>query len=123
MLSEVALSDDGIDARLEQCVAYANETKALKGTPDYEKRIESLKELSSDTSRPDLMAMAESILEELEIDSSAGLIQRDQIELALAADANDFMGGDQRYVRMEDALVDEDDAATVLDFRRNRRRA
>lgn len=119
MSNEVAqpLSDEGIEARLAECIKFAREIEELQKTDpaEHKRRIAYLRVISQRTGAKNekLAALAQSVLEELNIDTSP--ISREDIKEALRDDGS-FMGADDPIAPIEDVKQDRAGSEAIFRF-------
>ncbi len=119
MKNKVAQNDEAIafDEKAKIVVEEAKRIKALKDTdrPKYDKIVAKLQEAVSEKANTRVGHMAQSALEELQIDSTEGLTVEEREEINgvfRAEDENTYMGDSERFISIEDAqrngeLIDE----------------
>ena len=110
MTNEAAQADDAfsIDARANECAAYAKELKRMQRTNviGFKNAIARLKQAALEEADTAIGAMAQGTLEELQIDSTEGLTIEHREELKgvfLTDDEDTYMGDAERFISLEEA--------------------
>ena len=125
MKKEVVLTDHVIEAEMALCLEYVNEIKNLeKSDPKkYKKTVAALRTIvqggrPTDDLNPVFESIAESILEELGIDTAIKVTRADceriLTEEEEGGDREIFMGNDEVFVSLEDARQNRPDREAVL---------
>jgi hypothetical protein len=115
MTNKVALSDDVVQANIDTCIEHVKKIRALKETNPkrYKKVVAYLQEIAEGKRTQGIHQlispeMADSVLDELDEENTISRT-RQQLEEA-------FMGNDEMYVPLEDALKNKEDAAAIREF-------